>query len=117
MLQGHLATALQEVDAAEYEISALKVDAFEYGYTLTFAEPTSLTKDGVTRTGRRAALLTKLPALPILLEHKGDAATAYLRSSGRWVEVMIPIDDGNKHIILASLYNPSGAGFDPIQQE
>ena len=31
MRQGHLATALQEVDAAEYEISALKVDAFEYG--------------------------------------------------------------------------------------
>ena len=30
---------------------------------------------------------------------------------------MIPIDDGNNHIILASLYNPSGAGFDPVQQE
>ena len=81
MRQGHLATALQEVDAAEYEISSLKVDAYEYGFTLTFAEPTPLTKDGVTRTGRRAAILTKLPALPILLDQKGDAAAALLRSS------------------------------------
>ena len=95
MRQGHLATALQEVDAAEYEISSLKVDAFEYGYTLTFAEPTPLTKDGITRTCRRAAILIKLPAIPILLDQKGDTAAAYLRGSGRWVEIMFPIDDGN----------------------
>ena len=70
------------MDAAEYEISALKVDALEYGSTLTFAEPTPLTKDGMTHTGRSAAILTKLPALPILLDQKGDAAAAFLRSSG-----------------------------------
>ena len=42
-----------------------------------------------------------------------DSATTQLASSGRWCERVVTITDGNKFVIVASLYGYSGASQDP----
>ena len=42
-----------------------------------------------------------------------DRDTVQLAATGRWCERMIDIMDGNKFVVVASLYGYSGASQDP----
>ena len=44
-----------------------------------------------------------------------EGCTRALLDSGRWVEVLVPIDDGKKHIVVAGFYGISGASNDASQ--
>ena len=46
-----------------------------------------------------------------------DANTQFLIDTGRWVEIMIPVDNGKSHIIVASSYGISGASTDQSEYE
>ena len=86
----------------------LKAKARAKGFTLTFAPITAISKDGVTRRGRRAAILVKGPAVPKVLTNDNDPTCLALLSTGRWLELLIPIGDGKASFICTCAYGYSG---------
>ena len=52
MARQHRVTGLQECEVLEANAKNLQIQASEAGFTLTFGEPTGITKDGATRHGR-----------------------------------------------------------------
>ena len=71
--------------------------------------PTALSKDSTTRHGCRVAILVKQPAEAFDITDASDPTCGFLLASGRWCEVVVPVNDGNKHIVISSLYGHSGA--------
>ena len=112
MCRQHRVTGLQETEVRESNVAALCNQAREAGFTLSFCEPTGITKDGITWHGRRVALLTMMPAAPIDIADNTNKACATLMASGRWVERLIPTDNGEHHMIIACLYGYPGASQD-----
>ena len=100
MARKHRVTGLQETDVNEANVAALCNQARESGYTLTFGEPTGITKDGISRYGRRVALLTMMPAVPVDTTENANENCAYLLANGRWVERIIPNGSGDQHMII-----------------
>ena len=101
----------------EANVAALCNQARESGYTLTFGEPTSITKDGISRHGRRVALLTMMPATPVDITDNSNKTCAFLLASGRWAERLIPTGNGDHHMIVACLYGYPGASQDKHDQK
>ena len=105
-------TALQETDIPEYAVQRLRKQAQDNGYTLDCAESTNISRDGLSRYGRRAAILTKLPGVPHDISDYANSNCAYLLASGRWLGRLIPTGNGRHHMIVASLYGISQASVD-----
>ena len=116
MARKHRVTGLQETDVKEANVAALCNQARESGHTLTFGEPTSITKDGISRYGRRVALLTMMPAVPVDITDNSNENCAYLLASGRWVERLIPTGSGDQHMIIACVQGYPGASQDRHDQ-
>ena len=72
LASGNDVTALQETDVLECDVTWLTAKATAKGFTLVFAPTTAISKDGVTRRGRRAAILVKGPAIPKVLSSNDD---------------------------------------------
>ena len=79
---------------------------------MEFLSSPRLVKDGISRVGRRLAILVRLPGIPVQIATLEDKSCAYLMHSGRWVEVFIPTADGSKHFGAANLYGHAGATID-----
>jgi hypothetical protein len=84
---------VQDADIAEANVRDITAQAAATGYTATWGEPTALSKDWVTTRGRRTAIIVKdMRCQDISMNH--DAATQFLKDSGRWVKRMIPVGNG-----------------------
>ena len=109
MSRQHQVTGLQETYVRESDVARLCNQVREAGFVLTFGEPTNITKDETTRYGRRVAILSALPAIPVDITDDKNPTCALLLSSGRWVEGVIPTGNGTGYMIVACLYGYPGA--------
>jgi hypothetical protein len=103
---------VQEANVIEAETVQLEAQASALGYHVTFSQPTPLASGGISRIGRRLAILVRLPGVPDHIATLEDKSCAYLMHSGRWVEVFVPTADGSKHFGAANLYGHAGASTD-----
>ena len=62
-------------------------------------------------------MLTALPMRPTLVSPKTDPAVASLWASGRWCEFIVPVGQGDQHIIIAGLYGIPGASSDSLKRK
>ena len=76
---------------------------------MVFSDPINMATGEGVKIGRRAALLCKGPAVPVVIAPSDDAVCQSLLGTGRWVEALIPVGDGLGHIIASSAYGYSGA--------
>jgi exonuclease III len=106
---GNDVTALQETDVLETDVTWLKARARAKGYSLHFAQTTGISKDGITRRGRRTAILVKEPAKPKIINDIDDPTCQALEATGRWIELLIPLHDGDASFIITSAYGFAGA--------
>ena len=100
---------MQETDVLESEVTWLKAKATAKGYSLVFAANTAISRDGVTRRGRRAAILVKGPAVPKKIINNDDTTCLALDHTGRWIELLIPVGHGEASFICTCAYGYSGA--------
>ena len=107
---------VQEADIAEANVVDVTAQAAAAGDTAVWSKPTALSKDGATSRGRIMAILVKNMKCHDISRNQ-DATTQFLIDSGRWVERMIPVDNGKSHIIVASMYGISGASSDQSEYE
>ena len=108
-MRGNFVTGLQETDVDESNVHSLRKQATALCFTLCFAELINMSKEGDSRYGRRAALVICGPAVPFDITIKSNPTCAFFRTSGRWVERLIPTGKGRHHMIVACLYGYPGA--------
>jgi hypothetical protein len=109
LAMGDDVTALEETDVLECDVTWLKAKAAAKGFTLAFAATTAISRDGVTRQGRRAAILVKGPAVPKLIMNYDDPTCLALNNTGRWLELLIPVSSGEASFLCTCAYGYSGA--------
>ena len=71
----------------------------------------------MTIRGRRTAILVKDGIKMQNISLQQDETTEYLRGSGCWSERVPPVEDGTKHIVVATLYGISGASGNQAEYE
>jgi exonuclease III len=111
---------IQEADITESDVLDFTGQALTAGYTCKWGQPLQIAKTSGGKNGRRVAMLIKNPVEILRRENMdamGDSNLMYLRASGRWMECMIPVGDGSKQIIVATLYGISGANTDNPKYE
>ena len=95
---------IQEADIVESDVMDFREQAASAGYECKWGQPVQIATTSGGRNGRRVAMLVKHPTKCHILEDDDDPNNKYLRASGRWMECMVPVNDGGKHIIIASMY-------------
>ena len=101
--------AWQEADVPMHERQVTDEKMQELGYTVRFGwEDNCIGGDEGSKVAMAFAEGNKTYALEY-----HDRDVLQLAASGRWCERMMHIMDGNKFIIVASLYGYSGASQDP----
>ena len=70
----------------------------------------AMPKSGRSNGGRRVVILVQGSCKSEDILEKDDANTNFLMASGRWVEAMIPVNNGQV-IFVASFYGLSGASL------
>jgi hypothetical protein len=106
---------IREADIAEADVIDFTMQAAAAGYTCKWGQPTQVAKTDGGKSGRRVATMLKNPIDALRHEDNeehDDPNLKYLRASGRWMEVVVPVSDGRKQIINATLYGISGSNSD-----
>ena len=100
---------LQEVDINEADVADMRAQAAVAGYTIYFASKAQLTKDGAGPWGRRAAIMVKSDIKATIITPCDDEEAITLLRTGRYVECLVPVANGLKHVVVASYYGIPGA--------
>ena len=111
---------IQEADIAESDVIDFTSQASDAGYNCKWGQPIQIAKTDGGKNGRRVAILVKKPAEAYRQEdtdEQDDSNLKYLRSTGRWMEVIMPVGNGEKQIVNATLYGISGANSDNAKFE
>jgi hypothetical protein len=104
-----MVTGLTETDFPEYKKNAIKTQFESYGKNIMFGESLKY-GEKIIKRGPRVALVCASPIIPTKLPiDPDDETTQFLRYSGRWLEACIPVDNGDRHIMVAVFYGISGA--------
>ncbi len=89
---------------------ACSAQAGAAGYKLLYGMPSSMGQDAGSNWGRRVGLLVKQPTPYVNATIAGDEDSDFLWASGRWLEYMLPVQDG--HTVVAVPYGYSSASAD-----
>ena len=95
----------------------LKGQAREAGYQTFYGDSVSLSWDGRSSNGRRVCILVHENCKAQEITDRNDTNTQFLLASGRWKEVMVPINKGQAQMCIATLYGISGASNDNTKKE
>ena len=90
-------------------MNTLRQQASAAGYALHFCNSVPLGKDAHSSRGRRTAVLTPPSCKDISCTK--DPHVILLLESGRWVERLVPLQNGQE-LIVASFYGIAGASAD-----
>ena len=96
------------MDLAEHAVPDLVAQSETAGYRLILGETCSMGRNASSTLGRRVALLIHNDTPCEDITKAGDQYTDFLKDTGRWVERLIPLENG-KQMIVASVYGYSGA--------
>ena len=110
-------TCLEETDLDDRHIAQIKGQAKEAGYQTFYGDSVSLSLDGRSSNGRRVCILVHENCKAQDITDREDANTQFVLASGRWKEVMVPVNKGQSQMCIATLYGISGASNDNAKKE
>ena len=98
-------------------IAQIKGQAKQAGYQAFFGDTISLSLDGKSSNGRRVCILVHENCKAQDIADRKDPNIQYLLTSGRWKEVMVPINGGKAQMCVATFYGVSGASGDQAKKD
>ena len=108
---------MQEADLDDRHILQIKGQAKQAGYQAFFGDTISLSLDGKSSNGRRVCILVHESCKAQDIADRKDPNIQYLLTSGRWKEVMVPINGGKAQMCVATFYGVSGASGDQSKKD
>ena len=101
-------TACTELELLEAAVVDFRQTCRDNGKVATLGEPANISKQSSRIRGRRVGIISRHARLDCPASHPADGLDE-LRRSGRWIEVIIPVGEGNKLCTLACFYGIAGA--------